>query len=251
MERVVRGRSRWAQKPVNNARQVNGFTLVELLVVIGIIALLISILLPALSRAKENANRVACASNLRQLGIAFMMYTNENKGWFPFHSAIGEFDKFGNPWNAEDWIWWHAVQKPADSAICTYLGGYQLKVLRCPSDDVPYHTRKITPDAYIYSYTMNMMMTSDPRAGMKNVKITGVRRAAEKILLIEEDERSLDDGNFNPFLIGSTVENFLSVRHDQQKQSLDSRGNICFADGHVDYVTRRVSQDPKYYDPTK
>src|SRR4051794_7497104 len=68
-----------------------GFTLVELLVVIGIIALLVSILLPTLSRARESAYRVQCASNERQLVNGMIMYSSENKGgWYVATGGISD-----------------------------------------------------------------------------------------------------------------------------------------------------------------
>jgi prepilin-type N-terminal cleavage/methylation domain-containing protein/prepilin-type processing-associated H-X9-DG protein len=74
------------QRPI---RRANGFTLVELLVVIGIIAVLLSILLPALAKARAAAQETRCENNIRQLGIGLLMYVNDYKGQIPCTGATG------------------------------------------------------------------------------------------------------------------------------------------------------------------
>ena len=79
------------------------FSLVELLVVIGIMAILISILLPALTHAREKARRLHCANNLRTIGQATMLYANQNKGKVPMHRG-GNGRVWDLPYDTRDWF---------------------------------------------------------------------------------------------------------------------------------------------------
>lgn len=107
----------------------HGFTLVELLVVIGIIGLLISILIPALSSAQEFSRRTACASNLRQIHAGVQMYAGDNRGFLP-----PKFDVKKASLTAKEVSEGKLLNTP-DYGMQTVLAKYSTpKVFNCPSD---------------------------------------------------------------------------------------------------------------------
>src|ERR1700722_2631433 len=94
----------------------SAFTLVELLVVIGIIALLISVLLPVLGRARAVANDTLCESNLRQVTLAMLMYANDYHGLLPPAQYLPA-DSNGTPWHVQ--VWQQVMHTPFSLADIT------------------------------------------------------------------------------------------------------------------------------------
>src|SRR5262245_55778377 len=87
---------------IRSSDRTRGFTLIELLVVVAIIAVLISILLPSLSRAREQAKTIKSVANLSSIGKAMAMYITDNKEWFPFEKRNWP-NNGGNP-NPNGWV---------------------------------------------------------------------------------------------------------------------------------------------------
>ena len=225
------------------------FTLVELLVVIAIIALLMSILLPVLSKVKEQTRDVVCRSNLRQYGIAGTMYLDDNAGAFPpTHWYL-----FGPPWSA---CQWHDEERWAtvDGPMWPYLEAE--KVHLCPTfksiakhrgQNHPAHDPQI-PVVPQYGYTMNAFLgpfEAEWEASGRFEKVTQIRRSANVFFFSEENMWMLS-GMFVAVLndtnlwIGAPYDSdkdFFGTFHNAPAGDMD-RGtcNAVFVDGHTEQL---------------
>jgi prepilin-type N-terminal cleavage/methylation domain-containing protein/prepilin-type processing-associated H-X9-DG protein len=201
-----------------------GFTLVELLVVIGIIALLISILLPSLNKAREAAKQTACLSNLRQIGIAMVMYTNDFKGKYP-EASSPTYDPWQASWN---------LQLVRAKCLSGDLTAYSSPIMVCPSDDITRawgHPSTYWANVGHWSYLCGWINWGDGSSPSKSITISKVKRPAEFILVFERADVSAIFGyqGYQQWYAGME----LSPHRFVNKDPLGS--NILFADGHANW----------------
>lgn len=230
-----------------------GFTLIELLVVIAIIAILTSILFPVFARARESARRASCLSNLHQIGLAFMQYTQDYDGRLPY----GKLHEGGSSGGDTDETtrWQFSVQDYLKSA----------QILRCPSDT--FHTGSIPAmDDVIgfknmgVSYGENGFLAKQPKVGdspwdtteLMPHTLSGIPSASLTILIadIAGDHNYIhahhwsipaafcnDVTNGCPYTTGKWSGDDVKVFAQDVASDRHLDGfNVCFVDGHAKWM---------------
>jgi len=197
-----------------------GFTLIELLVVVAIIAVLIAILLPALSKARESAKSTVCLSNMRQMGMATLMYTESNNGILP---GIG-MSHGGHSVNVQG-SWFHLLEP--------YCG--QPLLYRCPSDKSPYFEEPYVDEikrqlSYGVNYYVSGMMS-----GYEKYNRVSLIEVPWNVIfafeLAETGEYAIADHNHPELWITNPL---VEAKKQQAVDRHNGQANYSFLDGRAE-----------------
>jgi len=224
----------------------HAFTLIELLVVISIIALLMAILMPALQRAKVQAQEIGCRTNLRQYGIAQTMYLDDSDDRYP--SAWNSLVKTEQPVGGyERFCRWHDPRYPADGPFWPYLK--QDRIHLCPTFNVlaksegqrhPSHVASNPIDPY-YSYSMNAFLGSrngtSPGGVIKRSEVT---RAKSEVFFFGEENMWTRPGCgwvLNDNALCPDGRDWFGTFHGAKRGDWNGGTvNLVFVDAHVESV---------------
>ncbi|MHC4644271.1 MAG: type II secretion system protein [Planctomycetota bacterium] len=223
-----------------------GFTLIEILVVIAVIAVLMSILAPALHRAKENARTIICRSNLRQYGMAARIYLDDNHGRFP-DPYKWLYTQAGTGGTPDEKI----MDLEPDGSLWPYLKDKDIHM--CPKFKT---LMKPTgrPNAQ-YSYSMNAYLGEFENSGHNRfggiLKESELRRPARVFFFSEENTWTIPGLseyviNDNNLLVGdrNDVRDCFATYHNAPAGDLNQgSANLVFVDGHVDSITAEEQED--------